>query len=168
LAWEPCALACLKAGDEAAYRKLCTELLKDEGDLPSPAVANGIAWVCALGPDAVGNYARPLALAEWAVRTEPGSDKLNTLGAVLYRAGRFREAVERLGASVRAGDGRAEDWAFLAMAHARLGEEAEARQYLAKLRHSLPRPGAIWDNLQRELLFQQAQAAVEGTDRRGR
>src|SRR5262249_26996634 len=145
-AWEPCALACLKAGDEAAYRKLCADLLQEEGAKNSPLVANGVAWLCALGPDAVRDYARPLELAEWAARAAPGPTTQNALGAVLYRAGRFREAVERLGAAVRAGDGCAEDWAFLAMAHARLGEEAEARQYLAKLRHSRPRPGALWDN----------------------
>jgi hypothetical protein len=56
---------------------------------------------------------------------------LTFLGAALYRAGRLEEAVQRLTAGTGFDDTR---WLFLAMAHARLGHPAEARQWLAKAR----------------------------------
>jgi tetratricopeptide (TPR) repeat protein len=71
----------------------------------------------------------------------PSQEVLNTLGSVLYRAGRFEEARQRLEGALRVSyvgfDQRAESGAaynglFLAMCHYRLGHAAEARQRLAE------------------------------------
>src|SRR5262245_13920490 len=61
---------------------------------------------------------------------------LNTLGAALYRAGRYDEAIRRLeeGIRLQGGESLPVDWAFLAMAHHRLGHRAEARRWLDRLR----------------------------------
>ena len=54
-----------------------------------------------LAPNAADDPGRPVALTERAVATDPRNRYyLNTLGAALYRAGRFEEAVRRLGESV--------------------------------------------------------------------
>jgi tetratricopeptide (TPR) repeat protein len=69
-------------------------------------------------------------LAAFAVALSPGEpSSLNTLGVALYRAGRFAEAIETLGKSLEAGKGQSDgfDLFFLAMAHHRLGHDAEAR-----------------------------------------
>ena len=59
--------------------------------------ANFTAWSCALADDAVDDYSLPVALAERAVELDPDNDfHLKTLGAVLYRAGRFDEALAKL------------------------------------------------------------------------
>ena len=59
---------------------------------------------------------------------------LNTLGATLYRAGKFEAAIRRLNEAVEAHGkgGTARDWLFLAMAKQRLGRLGEARDALDK------------------------------------
>jgi hypothetical protein len=63
---------------------------------------------------------------------------------------------------VREGPGSAHDWAFLAMAHQRLGETAEARTFLDKLRaHKPPAKELAWDNLEIEVLREEAEALLK-------
>ena len=60
---------------------------------------------------------------------------LHSLGAAYYRAGRFDEAIRRFRESQRLGPtwpGQCMNDAFLALAHARLGQLAEARRSLEK------------------------------------
>src|SRR5207253_3210707 len=98
----------------------------------APGTANDIAWACALAPDAVSDPAIPLHLAQRAVAKDRSSNSLNTLAAVLYRAGRFEQAVRTLnqGIAMQKDGGTADDFVFLAMAHQRLGHRAEARRWL--------------------------------------
>jgi tetratricopeptide (TPR) repeat protein len=92
---------------------------------------------------------------------------LNTHGAVLYRAGRFPEAVARLHQAVeihgRGGDFH--DWVFLAMAHHRLGQAREAQEWLARARRDRPptATGLSWDALEKWLLCAEAEALIQGT-----
>jgi tetratricopeptide (TPR) repeat protein len=70
---------------------------------------------------------------------------INTHGVVLYRLGRYEEALEILAESdahyskERAG-GFPHDVAFIAMAHHQLGHEAEARAALERLRQIMQQP----------------------------
>ncbi len=62
---------------------------------------------------------------------------VNQLGAALYRAGRFEEAVKRLTEATQLDAGAYRTnmlytWFFLAMAHHRLGHAEEARHWLDK------------------------------------
>jgi hypothetical protein len=132
-----CALACLRAGDETGYRKVCDLLLQalPEARSPlSPEAANVVAALCAVGPDGAADWRRPLALADyawtWVAKAEE-QDKdesqmkdlrkfrhavRNTQDMVLYRAGRHQEAVDRLQESINAHGscGDFHDWVFLA------------------------------------------------------
>ena len=54
---------------------------------------------------------------------------LATLGAALYRAGRFQEAIR----SLEGGQVWLEARAFLAMSHARMGHRNEARRWLDRI-----------------------------------
>jgi tetratricopeptide (TPR) repeat protein len=103
------------------------------------------------------------------------ANRLNTLGAALYRAGRLEDAVQRLSEAVRAHgrDGTYADWLFLAMAHQRLGHAAEARRWLEKAVRWLDRAGwsrptdvgssPNWQVRQEaQLLRQEAEALVNG------
>jgi WD40 repeat protein/serine/threonine protein kinase/tetratricopeptide (TPR) repeat protein len=163
------ALVCVRAGDRAAYRRVCAGQVQEAGPTPSGDLGNAVAWVCVLGPDAVDDFSRPIALAEAAVRQAPPHLKagiLNTLGAVLYRAGRFRDAIDRLneGIKLTGTQGGVHDWIFLAMAHYRLGETAGARKFLARAMQYQPEEkGRLWDELEIDVLRREAQALIEGT-----
>jgi len=84
----------------------------------------------------------PVTLAEMAVARDPQNSWFaNSLGATLFRAGRFDEAVQRLSAVSTEWEKAAAktttysptySWFFLAMAHHRLGHAEEGRQWLDK------------------------------------
>jgi tetratricopeptide (TPR) repeat protein len=166
--WEPQALVLLKAGDRGAYQRLCAGLDEGVRELPYAAVLSTAAWVWALAPDGVRDYSRPVAVAEAAVRVAPPEQKpgfLKAQGAILYRAGRLREAVERLNASVQSGTGavQAQGWCFLTMAHYRLGEEDRARAFLDRALQARAAAGSAWDTVALQLLRQEAKALVESS-----
>ena len=113
------------------------------------------------------NLSETVRLAELAVNGAPEQSKaylLNTLGAALYRAGRFAEAVRRLeeGIQKRKGVSSEADWVFLAMAHHRLGHHEEARRWLDRFRDRGPNldPSAFWHELEIRLLRAEAEAVV--------
>lgn len=182
------ALACLKAGNQAAYQRVCVRLLQT---LPAdvsqvdPGLANNLAMMCALGPDAVSDWKQPLALIEHALRVldriqvraedeellarhkQTRHAWLNTHGAVLYRAGRFPEAVARLhqAVEIHGRGGAFHDWVFLAMAHHCLGQAREAQEWLDRARRDRPptATGLSWDALEKWLLCAEAEALIQGT-----
>jgi hypothetical protein len=86
--------------------------------------------------------------AEKAVAVDPSDFfRLLTRGAVLYRAGRFDEAVRRLTKSEAAFKKAkaptatiAYTWLFLAMAEKRLGHAAHAREWLARAVREIEQP----------------------------
>jgi len=86
---------------------------------------------------------------------------LNTLGALLYRAGRHTEALDRLteGIAASKGNGTDADWIFLAMVEHRLGHQAEAKSWLGRVGVAGPvSEGRLsWDSLEVELLRHEAE-----------
>jgi Flp pilus assembly protein TadD len=164
--WNFLALAQLGAGDTDGYRKACASLLDQCAET---GYANTMAWTCVLGADAVADLSRPVQLAEQAVAAGHFTG-LSTLGAALYRAGRFGEAVEKLNQSVET-QGRMGplDWLFLAMAHHRLGNTDEARHWLDRARQRLDQnldSGTFgsepnWrERLERQLLRREAETLI--------
>jgi WD40 repeat protein/tetratricopeptide (TPR) repeat protein/tRNA A-37 threonylcarbamoyl transferase component Bud32 len=131
----PLALLRLHQKDEKGYREACSRLLQSTGPTEDAESANEVAWTCCLAPGAVPDTARVVRLAEQAVADTPGDPVcLNTLGAALYRADRFNEAVGRLEEAVRAHGqgGNPEDLLVLALAYHRLGNAEEAHRWLKK------------------------------------
>ena len=128
--------------------------------------ASSVAWSCTMGPDAPVDPGVPVRLAEIAVRGIGAGDKhavLNTLGAALYRAGRYDEAIRRLEEAIQARGGEHPgDWPFLAMAHQRLGHRDEARRWLDRLREHQPSmdPDQFWGELAIRLLRAEAEAVI--------
>jgi tetratricopeptide (TPR) repeat protein len=88
----------------------------------------------------VSDFSSPIRLAEnGAARDSANFSQLMALGAVLYRAGRFEEAVQSLNEAQRVYSPMDEQRTtiaynsyFLAMAHHRLGHHEEAGHWLAK------------------------------------
>ena len=135
------ALLCLILKESPKYRDACASMAGKPGKTDDPMWANFVAWTSALAPDAVDDYAPVLACATKAVDARPDSDMfLNTLGAILYRAGRYEDAIEQLteldrrleNPDRRAQSSPAYTWYFLAMAHHQEGHQQQANEYLTK------------------------------------
>jgi tetratricopeptide (TPR) repeat protein len=127
----------LRDGNRDGYRSMCADMLQCFGKTDDPNNAELSAWTCIWTSNAVADAAQPVNLAEKATAKEPKKfSYCSTLGAVLYRAGRFEDAIKRLTeASALKPDPediRAYNWFFLAMAHHRLGHADKARQWLEK------------------------------------
>jgi tetratricopeptide (TPR) repeat protein len=110
----------------AWYRRMVAEK-------PGSAVErNNLAWAYLTAPESLRDPARALELAQEAVRLEPGNPMYrNTLGVAYYRAGRYRDAIDRLRADLEGQEDRflAWDLCFLAMSYHRLGEADRAGEY---------------------------------------
>lgn len=163
----------VEAGDGAGVRRACEDLIKKYDATPTDALQiRSIVWSCVLVPDAVADYGAPVRMARsfLANRSEEGSfensDGLNALGAALYRAGRFEEAIRHLNESLQArGDeGDPKAFAFLAMAHHRLGHHDEAKRWLDKLAAYRPKPGVdfSWDDVDIDILRREAESLIQG------
>ena len=171
------ALAQLKEGDRAGYRRTCAALLARFGQTDKPGDAFWVAWTTVLAEGSVTDIDQPVRVAEAALRGDPREDRHATaLGAALYRAGRFDEAIRRLdqasaafeqAAAKRPTSSPAYTWFFLAMAHQRLGHGEEARKWLARAVERTGQEGQIeglrWNRLSTlRLLRREAEGLVLG------
>jgi Tol biopolymer transport system component len=91
-------------------------------------------------------YRFALLQAEHAYRLRPdGPGYRLGLGAALYRAGRYQEAIETLRRGDRPDTGSPAALAFLAMAHHQLGQREQARAVLGRLRALFDQPHPMKD-----------------------
>jgi serine/threonine protein kinase/Flp pilus assembly protein TadD len=128
--WQFRAISHLAAGDVPAYRKACATLVKRFGKTDDPGSAFQVVYACVLRDDALPDMSQLTALAQIG---KPFADAGHRgLGAALYRAGRYDEAVRCLETGAKFYLPRAWDWCFLAMAHARLGQRQQAQRCLAR------------------------------------
>jgi Flp pilus assembly protein TadD len=178
-----CAVACLKAGDRDGYRAACAGIA---GRVPPPAMplflGDAIAATAAfaLGSGATDDWSLPLSwvdriLTRFAEReaADPSlkeglkvwrSRFLQARGALLYRAGRSREAAAALrdAVSLHPKGGEFSIWLYLALAEHALGRADEAKAAAARARAARPSstPGAPWDRAADELLAAELDAAI--------
>jgi tetratricopeptide (TPR) repeat protein len=105
------------------------------------AELNFTVWTAALAPQALDDYAPAIALAQRGVElSKDNPEAIRSLGAILYRAGKYEEAAQHLAplaaraekASPEAKTSAAYPLFFLAMAQHQLGKTDEARGTLQK------------------------------------
>jgi tetratricopeptide (TPR) repeat protein len=89
-----------------------------------------VVYACVLRGDALADMGRLIPVARVAAPSYHYGTYV--LGAALYRAGQYDEAVRCFDEEAKAYRPRAWDWSFLAMAHQRLGHAGEARRCLAE------------------------------------
>jgi tetratricopeptide (TPR) repeat protein len=115
-------------GDAAAYRRACAGLLSNVG----PYGRRTLVWLCSLAPGGVADGNVLIRLAEQdrseAKNPQALADARTALGAALYRADKYQEAITVL--TENKGLHGAYDGLFLAMAHHRLGQKRRAEKYL--------------------------------------
>jgi Flp pilus assembly protein TadD len=164
------ALLRLYRADAKGYRQACATLLERWGSAKDPGILNSVAWTCALAANAVTDLGPVVRLAEKAVKGRPTDPNvLNTLGAILYRAGRCEEAVKRLKEAIAKSPtkkGSAAGWLFLALAQQKLGQTDEANRCLARARELLKAKGIPWNQrLELQVLHREAEALLKGHKR---
>jgi WD40 repeat protein/tetratricopeptide (TPR) repeat protein len=168
LTWR--ALLALKQGDGAGFRQASAAMAKRLGNKDDGGPLNNVAWACALGPGAGADVA---ALAERlgkvVARDPPNRNLRNTLGAILYRAGKFDAAVAELEESIALHQhgGSWEDWIFLALAEHHRGHADLAHEWLRRTAEGAPRTlgqlkgGPAWhQRAEAETLLREAQALL--------
>ena len=179
------AIACVKTGDAAAYRKVCAAALDAIGPDTFATTADAAAALCAFAPAAVDDYARPLGVVERAIarlpvdlpgsavavvayRNELRHSMTTTAASLLIRAGRPQAAIDKLADSIRTsgGEGTAYDWVYLALAHAELGQQADARKWLDKVRPDSPSGARFWSAWEVQLIFDEVEAQLGDAPRR--
>jgi Tol biopolymer transport system component len=159
------ALAQLGAGDLAGYRQTCSALFERLGRGERTGNLNSVAWVGALSPDSGVEPARLVRCAEQALAARPGDAScLNTLALALYRAGRFAQARQRAAGAMdrQGGNGSAWDWLLLALAQARLGRDAPAREELDQAGRRTAGKLSWNDRLELRLLRREGEALLHG------
>jgi serine/threonine protein kinase len=170
----------LLAGDEPGYRELCQSLAKKAINSSDHFVLNSLARACSLAPNAIGDPAVAVRMAENSVRQRPRlAWYLFGLGLAQHRADQEEAAIQSLKRSLEvqpAWVGRGQNFATLALACHSLGREDEARQWLAKTQSWLResnRNAANWrfgyaasdymnDWLGAQILLAEAEKAVGG------
>jgi Flp pilus assembly protein TadD len=172
--WSNLALLRRYRGAEGAHQAVATLYERFGAAETDPTLENLLAWTWARfsdpGTDLGGE--RPLALIRRAASGRPNdTGMLNTLGAVLYRAGQYARAIEVLEANLKLQDGRGTwaDWLFLALSHHRLGHLDEARRWLGTADAWSARvasgqePALGWTELlEFRLLFREAEPLIGG------
>jgi WD40 repeat protein/serine/threonine protein kinase len=128
LTWHP--LACLARGDRDGYRADCVRALED----PQVGVWGDAVWLNCLHPDGAHDLRAVVGRAEQAVAANPRDlTGLRNLGVALLRAGRFQEAVGRLGEAMTLREGSEPyEELLVALACQKLGRPEAARRWLAR------------------------------------
>jgi tetratricopeptide (TPR) repeat protein len=157
------AVARLGAGDVDGYKNVCRAMLERFGNTRDRATALRVLYACVTIPDAVGDSARLVPLAEFGAPFWKGGAR--TVGAALYRAGRHEEAVRRFAEAAQEARRSAWDWYFLALAHHRLGHADEAGEALRKGTEAADRAGqgpavAWYARVEEERLRREAEALL--------
>jgi tetratricopeptide (TPR) repeat protein len=124
----------LEAGDQAGYRRACAALLKAHTETQDPILAQDLVETCTIGAGAPPDLSLLLRLAWTALAGRKGDYPAQAaVGAALLRAGRHREAVERLQKALKLRkEGAPREELLLAIACHHLGQAADARRWLEK------------------------------------
>jgi tetratricopeptide (TPR) repeat protein len=173
------ALARRRLGDDEGYRETCA-LLESTADLVGDSAALvTLPWTCGLGPNALENLSEQIMRAERSVAKNPMDAPyfdLTVLGAILYRAGQYDQAMRRLQASISQFPDQPTVGAgtvllpklFLAMAKWQQGHRDEARRALDELQPAIDRelqsPSSLWQRRATlEVLRREAEALIKPT-----
>jgi WD40 repeat protein len=155
------ALSQLAGRDQAGYARTCEKIWQEIRLANDQFTRNELLWDLALAPNETfqSNTEEILRVAEQMVdlardqRSDPYALAehrcLNTLGAVYYRAEKHDQAIRTLmeseasyeqeqrerglGSQADLQKGKIWNWLLLAMAHAQLGQQAEAEQQLSQV-----------------------------------
>jgi WD40 repeat protein/tRNA A-37 threonylcarbamoyl transferase component Bud32 len=156
-----------KSTPVALRRRAIALAQSDQWDADSSAL-NQASWrVVSRADAALESYQEALKVAEKATYRMPDSYILNTLGVAQFRVGSFEAALGTLTFADQLNIARTKsslpaDLAFIAMSQQKLGQSAEARSTLSRLRASLMQQKDVTED-DRNFL-REAEQLIEGTN----
>lgn len=165
--WSQVAMTRLKCGDVAEYRIVCAEMLRRFGESEDPEILADAIRAGVLASDAATGL-EPLVNRLDHLPDDDKRRDATLVGAVLYRVGKFDQAVTRLTAAIPSdvAETAVMGWIFLAMSHHRNGQNDEAKLWLAKANewlghHQQAHDSQVWyESLPLELLLDEAMTLV--------
>jgi WD40 repeat protein/tetratricopeptide (TPR) repeat protein len=169
---EQLAVTRLLAGDLPGYRAACAGMLERFKTIDDFTAPVRVAHACSLAPEAVTDLPGLIQVSERSTRWVRSIDR--GVGAVLFRAGRLEDALQRFAQAHKVFPPRAWDWLFLAMIHSRLGHTSEAQRSLQQAEQWIieadnapagtEKEGAHWSGLTEKplilLLRREAEASI--------
>jgi serine/threonine protein kinase/Flp pilus assembly protein TadD len=173
--WSYQVTAELAAGHIDAYRRDCRVMWKRFGRTTDPYVAHHFVTTCTLRGDSLSDMSELIPPARVAARFHHGNVRM--LGAALYRAGRYDEALDCLDQAARQLRRNPTGWCFTSMCQKRLGRTAEAQDSLKQAMEWIeqadqqnpedligPRPhwGGADDRFEFRLMVREAKRVVQG------
>jgi WD40 repeat protein/serine/threonine protein kinase/tetratricopeptide (TPR) repeat protein len=168
--WHYYALTNLAAGDAAAYRATCADLLQRFSGAADVETARQVVWTALFDPNAVADPKLLVTAAERAAKSRPkGALCLLTLGASLLRAGKPTDAADKLQAALPdSGESVAHTLLFLTLACQQAGRLDDARQWFDRAAEILdeaaqhPEEPSAWDRrLELEILRGEAERLLK-------
>jgi len=167
------ALTCLNAADRAGYREAFSVFMTRMKPRPTGVWDElVIATLAAVSDAGLDDYAVPIGWLQTRLSRIPLSSSFmrhyisNALGGLLLRAGQPEMAVARLNEGLAASKEPTltTDWCLLALAYARLGDHAAARQCFDRVKAWRPRdnPSDFWDDMMTDLLRREAETVILG------
>src|SRR5262249_33595434 len=138
----------LRRGERDRYRQACARMVDRFARSGNVNAAYWLTWCCVLLPDAIADWQAPLQLAEKAhAHNAKNFDMISQYPRALYPARRIEEALQRFTEAEAAHKQNADtlnpveyNWFFLAMAHHRLDNHAEAASWLKKAVRAIDEP----------------------------
>ncbi len=163
--WTESAIAHLMIDDEPGFRRVCASMRsRHPAAIPELFLRPQLASVCALAPGGLGDDGKARGWIESLIAELRPDHKLRHAylqisGSILYRSGRYREAIDRINEGIAAASGAPllEDSlgpVFLAMAHYMAGDHKTARELLA--RQPAAKPSAAVEGQDGRYLLQRA------------
>jgi tetratricopeptide (TPR) repeat protein len=131
--WKKLALLRVITGDMAGYRRICAHAAQVCRTNQDPLLLESLVAICGYAPQALDDLEPIRQLAASVVKRRPkDAGSLFNLGLILYRMGRFEEAVRQFEAAVKFAPELSIYRRRLMMAKHRLGESSETRAFLKR------------------------------------
>ena len=174
--WMRCAVSLLLADDQKAYKTWVEKMIKQFEGSDDYCAVERVAKMCTLSKTAIGKQEEIIKLAAESLRDSQGSSWAeyfpSTQGIVLYRFGKYHEALKALELSdqinAKAGseDVTAINLAVRALCQIKQGKRAEAREILNSLQSKIQKtladtelvrtPGYWHDWMFAKILYEEA------------
>lgn len=152
--------------EEKKYHEIRVQMLDRFEQSEDLISAQQAAWLGSLAPASEDFAKRLVTAAERAVQASPRDHaRLLTLGAALYRAERYEDAIRALDNAIKVWgkDDTVWDWLYLAMAHHQLGSTMSAKSYLERAQNQIDQI-TFWSNrLELMLLRREAERLLGKT-----